>query len=59
MQVTYSLVFRIIKDKTYDLYQALSTGYEGAIIASINVFIDSFRVFYQLTLLEKLNNNQE
>ena len=38
MQVTYSLVFRIIKDKTYDLYQALSTGYEAVSYTHLDVY---------------------
>ena len=59
MQITYSLVFRIIKDQTYNLYQTLSTNYNSAIIASINVHYFLFRAFFRHILLINRSNSAE
>ena len=42
MEITYSLVYRIVKDQTYNLYQELSTNYEASIISTINSIVSAY-----------------
>lgn len=42
MEITYTLVYRIRGDQVYNLYQEMSTNYQGSIVATVNVSLLGF-----------------
>lgn len=57
MEITYSLVYRIVKDQTYNLYQELSTNYEASIISTINVQFIAMQSIVSAYFIDKSQQN--